>query len=108
MERQLCRMWQLGQECKFGEKCRNKHCFMLPKEDGLLRLQFIRAVPNHLVSRLTSFQSGGKQFFAMRNGGVVNFFQFDFETKGLQDVFNYELPDPAGKYNFYDQKVSVE
>lgn len=60
------------------------------------------------MSRLTSFSSGGKQFFAMRNGAVVNFFQFDFETKGLLDVFKYDFPDPAGKYNFYDHKVSME
>lgn len=81
---------------------------MFPKEDSLLRLQFVRTVPCHPVSRLTSFQSGGKQFFAMRNGPVVNFFQFSFETKGLTEVFKYDLPDPAGKYNFYDHKVSME
>lgn len=40
----------------------------------------------------------------MRNGPVVNFFQFSFETKGVTEVFKYDLPDPAGKYNFYDHK----
>ena len=71
-------MFHFAQECKFGDKCKNKHAFVTPNEDSLLRIQFLRMVPNHVVSRLTKFSSGGKDFFAMRNGNQVNFFDFNF------------------------------
>lgn len=73
-------------------------------EESLLRLMFIRNLPFHQKCRLTKFKSGNKDFFAMRNGIDINFFEFNFETKTLGDVFKYQLPDPNGKYNFYDHK----
>jgi hypothetical protein len=61
-------------------------------------------VPNHPQTKLSKFNSGGKDFFALRNGNDVNFFDFNCETKVLGDVFKYSLPDPNSKYNFYDHK----
>jgi hypothetical protein len=42
----------------------------------------------------------------MRNGNAINFFDFNFETKLLTDVYTWPLPElPQGlKYNFYDHK----
>jgi hypothetical protein len=70
----------------------------------MLRLLFLRNLPLHPTTKLSSFKSGNKDFFAMRNGLDINFFEFSFETKLLTDVFKYTLPDPNGRYNFYDHK----
>ena len=40
----------------------------------------------------------------MRNNNEINFFDFNVETKQFGDVYSYSLPDPNGKYSFYDQK----
>lgn len=64
----------------------------------------MRTLPFHPLTKLTKFKSGEKDFFAMRNGNDINFFDFSCETKQLGNVFQYTLPDPNGKYNFYDHK----
>ena len=71
---QLCRNFHLGIECKHGEKCNRKHAFLINNPESLRRFQMIRTLPQHPVSKLTKFNSGGKDYFAMRNDKTVNIF----------------------------------
>jgi hypothetical protein len=75
-------------------------------EHAIRRFNFMRNIPTGLQSKLTKFRSGGKDYFALRNGNLINFFDFNFETKALSDVFTWNLPElPQGlKYNYYDHK----
>jgi hypothetical protein len=104
MQHQLCKMFQLGLECKFGEKCNRKHAFIPGEENALVRFMQMRNVPVHPVSKLTRFSSGGKEYFGMRNNLDVNFFEFNMQSRQLTDVFQWALPDPNGKFTYYDQK----
>ena len=64
----------------------------------------MRTVPFNLITKLTKYKSGDKNCFALRNGNDVDFFDFNCETKVLGSLLKYSLPDPNGKYNFYDHK----
>lgn len=66
----------------------------------------MREAPNNVISKLTKFKSGNKDFFALRAGNTITFFDFNIETKGLNHVFTWNLPELANsmKYNFYDHK----
>lgn len=102
----FCRNYHLNQQCQYGENCKKKHYFMLSDELAIRRFNFMRSIPAGLQSKLTKFRSGGKDYFALRNGNQVHFFDFNFETKALNDVFTWSLPElPAPlKYNFYDHR----
>ena len=101
---QLCKMYHLDLGCQYNEKCRRKHCFIIKSEDAIRRFQLTRMVPLNPVSKLTKFTSGGRDYFGMRNGMDINFFDFNCETKQLSDVYKFTFPDPNSKYTFYDQK----
>ena len=40
----------------------------------------------------------------MRNNADINFFEFNWETRTLNDMYKWQLPDPECKYSFYDHK----
>jgi hypothetical protein len=102
----LCRNFHLGQACQYGDNCKKKHYFIANDENAIRRFNFMRNIPTSPNSKLSKFRSGNKDYFVLRNGNVINFFEFNFETKALSDVFNWPLPDlPANlKYNYYDHK----
>jgi len=102
----LCRNFQLGIDCKFGEKCNRKHSFVVSgNPDQLRKLMLNRNVPVHPVSKLTKFRNGAKDFYGMRNNNDVNFFEYNLETQALTDMYNWRLPDAeTAKYSYYDHK----
>lgn len=97
-------MHHLDMECKYGEKCNRKHYYSVKNPESIHRFQFLRNLPMSPVSKLTKFGSGGKDYFAIRNNMDVNIFDINIETKAFNDVYTWKLPDPNGKFTFYDQK----
>lgn len=67
---------------------------------------FTRNIPSSPISKLTTFKSGAKDYFVLRNANNINFFEYNIETQQFIDVFTWNLPDlPNGlKYNYYDHK----
>jgi len=63
----------------------------------------MRNIPNTPLCKLTKFQSGGQDYFALRLGNDVNFFSFNPETKAMLDIYKWSFPT-QGNYHFYDQK----
>lgn len=61
-------------------------------------------MPLHTVSKLTKFNSGGKDYYVMRNNIDVDVFEFMIDTKSFQSVYKWQLPDQNGKFTFYDHK----
>jgi hypothetical protein len=100
----FCRDAHFDIQCKFGEKCRRKHGFISSGEDNIKRMLFTRKVPTHPQSKLTTFHLKGKDYFALRCGNDVNFFDFDLENSNLVDLFKWSLPETTGKYHYYGQK----
>ncbi len=47
-------------------------------EHAIRRFNFMRNIPNALQSKLSKFRSGGKDYFVLRNGNMINFFDFNF------------------------------
>ena len=64
----------------------------------------MRNVPVHPISKLTKFRNGDKDYFGMRNNADVSFFEFNWDTKNLVDMYSWKLPNPEVKYTFYDHK----
>ena len=61
-------------------------------------------MPLHPVSKLTKFNSGGKDYYVMRNNIDVDVFEFMLDTKSFNSVFKWQFPDQNGKFTFYDHK----
>lgn len=88
----LCRNFHYGVPCQYAENCNKKHYFVINDETAIRRFNFMRNIPNNNISKLSKFRSGNKDYFALRNGNIINFFEFNFETKALNDVFSWPLP----------------
>ena len=96
-------------ECKFGEKCNRKHYFVVNNENAIRRLDLMRNLPISPICKLTKFRNGDKDYFGMRNGTDIDFFDFNWENKQQNkdvfgSVYKWNLPNPNVKYNFYDNK----
>ena len=55
----------------FGMK---KHSFMFNDENGFRQILFTRNIPSSPISKLTTFKSGAKDYFVLRNANNINFF----------------------------------
>lgn len=71
--------------------------------DNIKRLFFSKDLPQNPISKLTSFVTGGKTYYSMRNGNSVFFFDFDPETVQLKDIGNWSLPDQNANYHYFSQ-----
>ena len=58
------------------------------------------------MSKLTKFNSGGKDYFVMRNNKVVNVFNYNFDNNSFEDLYTWNLPDlpDNARFNYYDHK----
>lgn len=72
----LCRNYHFNQTCTHGETCKRKHYFIFNDENAIRRFNFLRTAPTAFQSKLTKFRSGQKDYFALRDGNVINFFDF--------------------------------
>ena len=56
-------------------------------------------------SKLCRFKSAEKEYFSLRNGLEITFFECNYQTKELAEVHRYTLPYPTANYNYYDHKA---
>lgn len=73
----LCRNFHIGQACQYPDNCKKKHYFIVNDEHAIRRFNYLKNLPNNLVSKLTKFKSGSKDYFALRNGNTINFFDIN-------------------------------
>jgi hypothetical protein len=46
----------------------------------------------------------GKNFFSLRLGSEVIFFEYDFESSQLKEVGTWKMPDPNVNYYYFSHK----
>ena len=86
----FCRSYQVGEECKFGAKCKKIHGFTL--DDNIKRLSFQRNIPSDENTKLGTFMHENKRYFTLKMGDSVTIFEYNFMTNSINDLNTFKLP----------------